>query len=100
MLDEPFIGLDAGDTVRLLETVRRLAALHQILLVTGDREVEAWASRLASTGQLAVVRPGAPPPEQRHGCPAPPPGPIRTTGGNLILDDATVSASSSVNAPS
>ena len=77
-LDEPFIGLDAGDTVRLLETVRRLAAFHQVLLVTGNEEVAAWATRLAPSGQLSVVRPGA------------------AAGG----DAATSSASSSVNAPS
>ena len=78
VLDEPFIGLDAGDTVRLLETVRRLAAFHQVLLVTGNEEVAAWATRLAPSGQLSVVRPGVAP------------------GG----DAATSSASSSVNAPS
>ena len=83
VLDEPFIGLDQGDTVRLLETIRRLAAFHQILLVTGDHEVEAWATHLASTGQLAVVRPAPrPPATSRRGHPTtPPPGPIPPAHG-------------------
>ena len=106
VLDEPFIGLDAGDTVRLLETVRRLAAFHQILLVTGDREVEAWATRLASTGQLAVVRPGAPPPDDSRAADAPlrhrPGRSHRPAARPHPLEDAaaTRSASSSVKAPS
>lgn len=58
VLDEPFIGLDPGDTVRLLETVRRLAQSHQIVLVTGDPNIESWASRLVPARQVDLVRLG------------------------------------------
>ncbi|MPY92361.1 MAG: hypothetical protein GEV08_04610 [Acidimicrobiia bacterium] len=58
LLDEPFIGLDPGDTVRLLETVRRLAHSHQIVLVTGDPNIESWAARLVPARQVNLVRLG------------------------------------------
>lgn len=58
VLDEPFIGLDPGDTVRLLETVRRLAQSHQVVLVTGDPNIESWAARLVPARQVTLVRLG------------------------------------------
>lgn len=64
VLDEPFIGLDPGDTVRLLETVRRLAQSHQIMLVTGDPHIERWAEGLVPSQQVSLVRLG------RAGAPA------------------------------
>ena len=103
VLDEPFIGLDAGDTVRLLETVRRLAAFHQVLLVTGNDEVDgvghppgppvSWRS--CARGSAPVTPPG------RHATPRPDRS-QRPAARPHPLDDAaaTPSASSSVNAPS
>jgi hypothetical protein len=58
VLDEPFIGLDPGDTVRLLETVRRLAQSHQVVLVSGDPNIESWAARLVPARQVNLVRLG------------------------------------------
>lgn len=100
ILDEPFIGLDAGDTVRLLETVRRLAAFHQVLLVTGNPEVEAWATRLASSGQLSMVRPESSVPTTGATAAGGAPEPSRAPSVPEDGAAATPSASSSVNAPS
>lgn len=60
LLDEPFIGLGPDDVTRLLETVRRLATSHQIIMVTGDTFIQQWGARLAVSGQLGLIRIGVP----------------------------------------
>ena len=58
LLDEPFVGLGPEDVTRLLETVRRLATSHQIIMVTGDPFIQQWGARLAATDQISLVRIG------------------------------------------
>ena len=60
LLDEPFVGLGPEDVTRLLETVRRLATSHQIIMVTGDSFIQQWGARLAATDQVSLVRIGVP----------------------------------------
>ena len=58
LLDEPFSGFAPVEVERLLYTVHRLAAHHQILLVTGDPYIQAWATGSAAASSVSFVRLG------------------------------------------
>jgi hypothetical protein len=55
VLEEPFLHLEATDRVRLLETVLRMAAGQQVVLVTSDARAIAWAEPRSVAGQLGLV---------------------------------------------
>ena len=82
VLDEPFIGLDEAPLGQLLETVGRLAREHQIIMVTGDQRIRAWAEHPSRSREVDAVRlalrprPQPQPPATRPTpAPTPPPGP-------------------------
>lgn len=50
ILDEPFVGMPLVEIGRLLETVWRLAQDQQVVLVTGDPYIQAWAGEAAARG--------------------------------------------------
>lgn len=56
LLDEPFAGCSPSDVQRLLATVLRLSAHHQVVLVSGDRYIQAWATEAAATAGVSFVR--------------------------------------------
>jgi hypothetical protein len=55
VLEEPFLHLEATERVRLLETVLRMAADQQVVLVTSDARAIAWAEPRSVAGQLGLV---------------------------------------------
>jgi ABC-type molybdate transport system ATPase subunit len=54
-LEDPLHGLDWAEKAPVLEFLGRLAARQQIILVTADQEVLAWARLEAMTGGVAVA---------------------------------------------
>jgi len=56
LLDEPFAGLAPAAVQQLLSTVQRLAAYHQVVLVTGDPYIEAWATQGPAADGVHFVR--------------------------------------------
>lgn len=58
LLDDPFAGLAPAEVQQLLATVHRLASYHQIVLVTGDPYIQAWATQSPSAASLQFVRLG------------------------------------------
>lgn len=57
VVDEPFLNLDPGLKVPLLELLARSAGSPQVILLTADEEVASWARLEALTGTLAVLEP-------------------------------------------
>lgn len=55
VLDEPFHDLNAGETWRALDILGRLSARSQMLLLTEDPCVEAWADHHEGAGTLCTV---------------------------------------------
>ena len=58
LLDDPFAGLAPTEVQQLLATVHRLASYHQIVLVTGDPYIQAWATQSPAAASLQLVRLG------------------------------------------
>ena len=58
LLDEPGHGLDPAGRRRVLNGLLRLAAAHQIILVTGDPVAEAWTGEPAVAAAVGLARPG------------------------------------------
>ncbi len=56
LLDEPFAGLDGPELAEQLGTLLRLSIAHQIVLVTGDPFIRAWAINSEATNQVSFVR--------------------------------------------
>jgi hypothetical protein len=56
VLDEPLAGLDATQVWELLEVVRRSSG-RQVIYLTEDPEVAAWARATAASGGLSVLSP-------------------------------------------
>ena len=63
ILDDPLIGVDAGVKQWILELIGRSAGSPQVVYLTADPEVAAWARLEAMAGHLAVLEP-APDEEQ------------------------------------
>lgn len=61
LLDEPFVGQAPIDVQRLLSTLHRMARQHQIVLVTGDPYVQAWATEGVAASSVGFVRLGRAP---------------------------------------
>lgn len=57
ILDDPFDGLDPSTKVTLMELLARSAGSPQVILLTGQDEVAAWARLEALTGDVAIVEP-------------------------------------------
>ena len=57
ILDEPFEGLEPAALRWLLELVLRVGGHPQLVLLTEDPEIAAWAEREALGGNVAVVAP-------------------------------------------
>ncbi len=55
VLEEPFLGLPPAEVQRLLATLVRLAVRHQLILVTGDRYIHAWAAESGAAAGVALV---------------------------------------------
>lgn len=55
VLDDPGAGLDPADAERLLDEVERLAAHHQVVLVSGDADVLSWATARSADDRLALA---------------------------------------------
>jgi hypothetical protein len=60
ILDEPLVGIDLPVKQWMLELVARTAGSPQVVYLTGDADVAAWAGIEALAGQLEVIGPGAP----------------------------------------
>jgi hypothetical protein len=61
ILDEPLIGVDASVKQWMLELVGRSAGLPQVLYLTNDPDVAAWARMEAIAGHLEIIEPAAEP---------------------------------------
>ena len=61
ILDDPLIGVEAGVKQWILELVGRSAGSPQVVYLTADPDVAAWARLEAMAGHLAVLEPA---PEQ------------------------------------
>ena len=61
VLDEPFAGVDASVKHWMLELVGRSAGTPQVVYLTEDEEVAAWARMEALAGHLAVLEPSPEP---------------------------------------
>lgn len=59
LLDDPFTGATPAEVRQLLETVHHLASYHQILLVTGDPHIQAWATQSPAAASVQFVPLGA-----------------------------------------
>ena len=57
VLDEPLLGQPSATTWELLEAVRLLPGAPQLIYLTEDATVAAWAREMAATGTLAVIEP-------------------------------------------
>jgi hypothetical protein len=68
ILDDPFVGVDAGARPAVLELLAHAASSVQLIYLTGDEAVASWARLEALTGALAIIEPAAqaaPAPVQR-----------------------------------
>jgi hypothetical protein len=54
VLDEPLVGLGSNATWDLLDAIDRLADMVQIVYLTDDRVVEAWAEQAARNERVTV----------------------------------------------
>lgn len=59
LLDEPFANLDPSSKPALLEVLVKHAGDPQVILLTNDEDVVAWARLEALTGAVSLVGPGA-----------------------------------------
>ena len=57
VLDDPLVGLDAAHKQWALGTIGRLAGSPQVIYLTADRDVVAWARIEAIGGELSVINP-------------------------------------------
>jgi hypothetical protein len=57
ILDEPLVGVDASVKQWMLELVGRSAGTPQVVYLTEDADVAAWARMESMTGQLAMIEP-------------------------------------------
>jgi hypothetical protein len=57
ILDDPLVGVEAGVKQWILELIGRSAGSPQIVYMTSDPEVAAWARLEAMAGHLAVLEP-------------------------------------------
>jgi len=57
ILDDPFVGLDAGLKVWALGLITRFAGSPQVVYLTADRDVVAWGRIEAIGGELSVLDP-------------------------------------------
>ena len=57
ILDDPLLGVDAGVKQWILELIGRSAGSPQVVYLTSDPEVAAWARLEAMTGNLSVLEP-------------------------------------------
>ena len=55
VLDEPLLGLVSSATWDLLDAIDRLADMVQVVYLTDDRVVEAWAEQAARNDRVAVT---------------------------------------------
>ena len=60
ILDEPLAGVDLAVKQWMLELVARTAGSPQIVYLTADPDVAAWARIEALAGQIEVIGPEAP----------------------------------------
>ena len=68
MLDDPLVGVDAGVKQWVLELIGRSAGSPQVVYLTADPDVAAWARLEAMAGHLSVLEPA--PEEEAAGGPA------------------------------
>jgi hypothetical protein len=59
LLDDPLAGIEHGAKPLLLELLGRASAGQQIVYLTDDEDVAAWARLEALTGHIAVIEPEA-----------------------------------------
>ncbi len=59
LLDEPFVGMPVAEVGRLLETMVRLSQDQQVVLVTGDTDIQSWATGAQARG-VGLSRIGRP----------------------------------------
>jgi hypothetical protein len=57
ILDDPLLGVDAGVKQWILELIGRSAGSPQVVYMTADPEVAAWARMEAMAGNLTVLEP-------------------------------------------
>jgi hypothetical protein len=57
ILDDPLLGVDAGVKQWILELIGRSAGSPQVVYLTADPEVAAWARLEAMSGNLSVLEP-------------------------------------------
>src|SRR5579872_5016723 len=57
ILDDPLLGIDAGVKQWILELIGRSAGTPQVVYLTSDPDVAAWARVEAIAGHLAVLEP-------------------------------------------
>jgi hypothetical protein len=66
-LDDPFGRLDADVKAELLGLLVKASELQQVVLLTEDEQIAAWARVEAMTGHLAIVEPASNRNEKREG---------------------------------
>lgn len=57
ILDEPLVGVDASVKQWMLELVGRSAGMPQVVYLTEDADIAAWARMEAVAGHLSVIEP-------------------------------------------
>jgi len=57
LLDDPFVGVDAGMQSAVLDLLQHLSASQQIIFFTDDEDVASWARLEALTGALSIIEP-------------------------------------------
>ena len=57
IMDDPLVGIDAGVKQWILELIGRSAGSPQVIYLTADPDVAAWARLEAMAGHLAVLEP-------------------------------------------
>ncbi len=57
IMDDPLMGVDAGVKQWILELIGRSAGSPQVIFLTADPEVAAWARLEAIAGHLSVLEP-------------------------------------------
>jgi hypothetical protein len=67
ILDDPLFGVEAGVKQWILELIGRSAGSPQVLYLTSDPEVAAWARLEAMAGHLAVLEPAPDAEDERAG---------------------------------
>jgi hypothetical protein len=57
VLDEPFLELDVGDKAALVDLFEKASGRLQIILLTEDPELVAWARAASGSGAIVVIDP-------------------------------------------